>query len=161
MLRDEARGLTIPESSIILEYLAQHYRGPVQLLPADPEQAREIRLWDRIFDQHVHDPMQKIVGDRLRPPDQRDAFGVEQARERLRTAYGMIERHLAGRTWAAGESFSLADCAASPALHYGNRVVPLGEAHPNLTGYLHRLETRPSFARVLREAQPYAHFFPK
>lgn len=161
VLRDEARGLTIPESSILLEYLAQHHPGPVALLPADADQAREVRLWDRFYDQYVHEPMQKIVGDRLRPPGQGDPFGVEQARERLRTAYGMIEQAMASRTWAAGEAFTLADCAAAPALHYANRVVPLGDAHKNVLEYLRRLEERPSFARVLREAQPYAHFFPK
>ncbi|MFO0572422.1 MAG: glutathione S-transferase family protein [Polyangia bacterium] len=160
VLRDEARGRTIPESSIILEYLSQHHPGAVALVPADPESALEARLWDRFYDHYVHEPMQKIVGDRLRPPGEGDPLGVEQARERLRTAYGMIEPEMAKRTWAAGEAFTLADCAAAPALHYANRVVPLGDGHKSVAAYLRRLEERPSFARVLREAQPYAHLFP-
>ena len=161
VLRDEARGRTIPESSIILEYLSQHHPGAVALVPADAESALEARLWDRFYDQYVHEPMQRIVGDRLRPPEKGDPLGVEQARERLRTAYGMIEQEMARRTWAAGEAFTLADCAAAPALHYANRVVPLGDAYETVGAYLRRLEERPSFARVLREAQPYAHLFPK
>src|SRR5712691_1186458 len=96
VLRDEAKDRTVPESSIIIEYLALHYPGRVQLLPADPELARQIRFRDRFFDLHVHLPMQKIVGDRLRPDGKRDPFGVEQAKAQMQTAYGMIERDMGG-----------------------------------------------------------------
>lgn len=161
VLRDEARDRTVPESSIIIEYLAQHYPGATPLLPADADQARETRLRDRFYDLHVHEHMQKIVGDRLRPEGQRDSLGVERARAQLRIAYGMIEQDMAGRTWATGEAFSMADCAASPALYYANKVQPLGESHPNTAAYLGRLTQRPAFARVLREAQPYFAMFPQ
>ena len=161
VLRDEARGRTIPESSIIIEYLDRHYPGATPLLPADAEQARETRLRDRFYDLHVHGHMQKIVGDRLRQEGQHDPVGVEQARAQLRIAYGMIEQDMASRTWAMGEAFSMADCAAAPALYYANRVQPLGQSYPNASAYLHRLSQRPSFARVLREAQPYFSMFPQ
>ena len=161
VLRDETRDQIIPESSIIIEYLAQHYPGATPLLPADAEQARETRLRDRFYDLHVHERMQKIVGDRLRPEGQRDLLGVEQARAQLRIAYGMIEQDMASRTWAMGAAFSMADCAAAPALYYANLVQPLGERYPNITAYLGRLMQRSSFARVLREAQPYFAMFPQ
>ena len=161
VLRDEARDRTIPESSIIIEYLAQHYPGATPLLPADAEQARETRLRDRFYDLHVHGHMQKIVGDRLRPEGHHDPLGVEQARAQLRIAYGMIEQDMASRSWAMGEAFSMADCAAAPALYYANRVQPLGESYPDTRAYLDRLMQRPSFARVLREAQPYFAMFPQ
>ncbi|MDB5976261.1 MAG: glutathione S-transferase family protein [Nevskia sp.] len=161
VLRDEARDRTIPESSIIIEYLAQHYPGAAPLLPADAEQERETRLRDRFYDLHVHQHVQKIVGDRLRPEDQHDPLGVEQARAQLRIAYGMIEQDMASRSWAMGESFSMADCAAAPALYYANRVQPFGDTHPHAAAYLDRLMQRPSFARVLREAQPYFAMFPQ
>lgn len=161
VLRDEARGVTVPESGIIIEYLATHHPGDVALIPADPDLARETRLRERIYDQHVHVHMQKIVLDRLRPPERRDAFGVEEARDALRTAYAMLDADMARRTWAAGEEFGMADCAAAPALYYAEKVEPFGDGHSNLAAYLQRLRQRPSFARVLEEAGPYFAMFPE
>ena len=160
VLRDTRLDRTIPETSIIIEYLEQHYPGPAPMLPADPGLALETRLWDRFYDLHVSEPMQKIVGDKLRPDGQHDAFGVQQARAALATSYAVIEREMASRTWAAGEIFGMADCSAAPALFYANLVAPLDETHPNARAYLARLMERPSFARVVREAQPYFSLFP-
>jgi glutathione S-transferase len=161
LLRDDARDKLVPESSIIIEYLSQYYPGPSPLVPTDPELAREARLLDRFYDCYVMDPMQKIVGDRLRPDGQRDPFGVAQAQAALRTSYALTEQALAGQSWAMGERFSLADCAAAPALFYANKVVPLTDAHPVTAAYLKRLSARPSFARVLSEAAPYFAMFPE
>ena len=105
-------------------------------------------------------PMQAIVGDRIRPAGARDPHGVAHARVQLAMAYDLLETQLAGRTWAAGEAFSLADCAAAPALFYANKVAPLTDAHPTVSAYLDRLQARPSFTRVLREAEPYLAMFP-
>jgi glutathione S-transferase len=145
---------------VIIEYLAQHHPGPVALLPADPERALETRFQDRFYDVYLHEPMQKIVGDRLRPAGEHDPHGVARAKQLIETAYGVVERQMATRTWAAGDAFSLADCAAAPALHYANRVHPLGETHRNAAAFLARLEARPSFKRVLAEAEPYFDLFP-
>ncbi len=161
VLRDEAADLTVAESTIIIEYLSQHRPGPTALLPADPDRARDARFKDRFFDLHVHEHMQKIVFDRLRPADSKDPFGVEQARSRLGTAYAMLEADMASRTWATGEDFTIADCAAAPALFYANLLVPFTDTHKSVAAYLDRLKSRPSFARVLREAEPYRHLFPK
>ncbi len=161
VLRDDARDQTVPESSIIIDYLDQHHPGPVRLVPADPEAARQTRRRDRFFDLYVHLPMQKIIGDRLRPADKRDRHGVEEARAQLRTSYDMIERQMAATPWAMGEAFTLADCSALPPLFYGNKVEPFGLARTNLTAYLERLQARPSVARVIKEAEPYFHMVPK
>lgn len=159
VLEDRARGIAVAESSIINEYLDLRHRGAAPLLPADAEAALAVRRLDRILDLYVHLPMQKVVGDRLRPAGSKDPQGVAEARATMRTAYGLLERELGG-AWALGESFTMADCAAAPALWYGNKVNPFGAEHPRLTAYLARLEQRPSFARVLREAQPYLAMFP-
>ena len=161
VLRDEANDRTVPESSIIIEYLAQHYPGRTQLVPADPELARQTRLRDRFYDLYVNVPMQKIVTDKLRPPGKNDPHGVEQAQALLLTACGMIEQEMATKTWAMGDAFSMADCAAAPALFYVNLTMPLGGTHRNAAAYLGRLMERPSFARALKEAQPYFALFPK
>ena len=116
VLRDEPQDRTIPESSIIIEYLAQHYPGSSRLVPDDVALARETRLRDRFYDLYVNVQMQKIVTDRLRPAGKHDPFGVEQARALLRTACDMVDQDMATRTWAMGEDFSMADCAAAPAL---------------------------------------------
>lgn len=156
----ETDGEVVPESTPIIEWLSLRYPSAASLIPVDPEAALQVRRWDRFFDLYVHAPMQQITGDRLRPPDARDPLGVERARAGMAVALDVAEAHMAGRVFVAGESFSLADCAAAPALHYGNRVVPFGPDRPNLSAYLARLEERPSFARVLAEAAPYAHLFP-
>ena len=121
---------TIPKSTIIIEYLARHYPGEVQLLPSDPETALEARLQDRFYDRYVHEPMQKIVTDRLRPPGRNDPHGVELARAEIVSSYDIIEKDMATKRWAAGQTFTLADCAAFPALFYANKVAPLGKSLP-------------------------------
>jgi glutathione S-transferase len=161
VLRDEANDSTVPESSIIIEYLDQHYPGRTRLVPADAELARQMRLQDRFYDLYVNVPMQKVVTDKLRPPGKNDPYGVEAARTLLHTACDMIEREMAGKTWAMGDAFSMADCAAAPALFYANMVTPLGGTYPNASAYLRRLMDRPSFARAIKEAQPYLAMVPK
>ncbi|MFG3597582.1 glutathione S-transferase family protein [Bradyrhizobium sp. RDI18] len=161
VLRDDARDQTVPESSIIVEYLDSYYRGRVRLIPEDPARALQTRLRDRFYDLYVHLPMQKIVTDRLRPEGKRDPYGVEEARAQLHTSYAMIEQQMENRGWAMGEDFSLADCAAVPSLFYGNMAIPFGEAQKNLSAYLERLKVRPSVARVLKEAEPYFQMVPK
>jgi glutathione S-transferase len=161
VLSDDALKQTVPESSIIIEYLDRHYPGKTQFIPADAERARGVRLSDRFYDLYVHEPMQKIVGDRLRPADKKDPHGVEEAKARLATAYDIIEEEMTTRPFASGDGFSLADCAAAPALFYANEVMPFGKAHGNLAAYFGRLKARPSYARVLREAEPYLAMFPR
>ena len=160
VLRDESRDQTIPETTIIIEYLEQHYPGPRALLPAGGAERLDVRLWDRFFDLYVQVPMQKIVIDRLRSEGEHDARGVAEAKATLETAYRMIERQMADRTWATGEAFSLADCAAAPALFYADIVAPFSATHPHTAAYFERLVQRASFQRVLAEAQPYFHMFP-
>lgn len=160
VLRDDGRGKTIPESSIIIEYLAQHYPGPVKLLPDDPERALDVRLRDRSFDEYVHKPTQKVITDRLRREGRRDEHGAEQARSQLRTAYDLLETELQGHEWAVGNAFTMADCAAAPALFFANQVEPL-DGYPQVAAYLLRLMQRPSCERVLKEAEPYFHMVPK
>ena len=149
----------VPETSIQLEYLDAHYPGP-PMLPADAEARLAARLWDRVFDQYVMTPMQKIVADRLRAEGEKDPRGVENAREMLEMAYDLIDGHMAGRTWAAGEAFSLADCAAAPALFYAGIIAPWGEEQRALGAYFERLVARPSVARTLAEARPFFDYFP-
>jgi len=161
VLRDEDRGLTIPESTIIIEHLAQNHSTAAALVPSDPGLALRVRAQDRFFDLHLHNQMQAIVGDRLRPADSKDPLGVAQARAKLGTAYDVIERDMASKTWAVGENFTMADCAAAPALFYANLVQPFGATHPHLAGYFARLSERPSFKRVVEEAKPYFKFFPQ
>ena len=160
VLKDEARDWMVPETSIIIEYLDHHYPGPTRFIPADPDLARQMRLRDRFFDLYLNVQMQKIVGDRLRPEGQRDPFGVEEARRLISIALELIDDAMGSKQWAAGAEFSMADCAAAPALWYANEVQPFAQKHPNAYAYLQRLMTRSSFARALREAEPYLHMFP-
>lgn len=161
VLRDDTRDQTIPETTIIIEYLDRYYPGRTRFLPTDPDLAWQTRLRDRFYDLYVHLPAQNIIGDRLRPAAAKDPHGVEEARARLRSCYDMIDRQMAGCHWAMGEAFGLADCAALPALFYANKVEPIGAKHNNAAAYLERLKARPSVARVLIEAEPYFNLFPQ
>lgn len=161
ILRDETAGRTIPESSIIIEYLAQYYPSGTSLVPVDAELALLTRTWDRFYDHYVALPMQKIVGDRLRPQGRHDTHGVEESKALLETAYRVLEQEMENRTWAIGEVFTMADCAAAPALFYADLVLPFDDKHQNVKAYFHRLLERPSFVRVREEAKPYRDLFPK
>src|SRR4051812_10868151 len=153
-------GRTIPESSIIIEYLDQHYPGKTRFIPDDPDLARQVRFKDRFYDLQLHAHMQKVVGDRLRPDGQKDPHGVAEAKARIDVALGMIDNEMAGKTWAMGDQFSLADCAAAPPLFYINRLFPLDGKHKNAAAYLRRLSERPSYARAVEEARPYFQMLP-
>lgn len=157
---DDARGRTVPESTIIIEYLARHYPGKTQLIVPEQGHPSEMRKWDRILDMHLHLQMQKVVGDRLRPEGSKDPFGVEQAKKLMATTLDLIEQHTAGKQWIMGDAFTLADCAAAPALFYTDKVLPFGATHKQTMAYLERLKARPSFARVLKEAEPFFKMFP-
>ncbi|HEY0626737.1 MAG TPA: glutathione S-transferase family protein [Allosphingosinicella sp.] len=160
VLRDEARSVTVPESSVVIDYLQRHYPGPVRLIPEDPEVAMRAHVLDRVFDNYVATPLTKIVTDHFRAEGRRDPEGVEQARALIATSYKMLDDELThGGEWAVGDALTLADCAAAPALFYSNIAVPFGE-HRNLAAYYARLASRPSFARAVDEARPYRHVFP-
>ena len=155
------RGRAIPETSIIIEYLQRHHAHPGRaLIPDDSDAALEVRLWDRVFDQYVMTPMQAFTSDLLRAENDRDAISVARAREGLSTAYALIDRQLEGKTWATGEAFTMADCAAAPALFYAVTYVPLLPQHVHLASYFNRLMDHPSVARVVDEARPYFKFYP-
>ncbi|HEY8004537.1 MAG TPA: glutathione S-transferase family protein [Phenylobacterium sp.] len=158
VLRDDERGETVPESSIVVDYLAQHYPSARGLVPADPDAARQVRLLDRLIDSYVHLPFQRIVSERLRPEGQHDPFGVEQNRDAVRQGYDLIAPMIAG-PWAMGETFTAADCAALPALFYADYGLSL-DGWPGLRAYLDRLKARPSVTRVLAEAEPFFQYFP-
>ena len=160
VLRDDKRKQTIPQSAVIIEYLSLHYPGALKMIPASPELALETRRWNEFYDSYLHVPMQKIVADTFRPTGQKDLLGVGEAHETLLTAYAVLENRMQDRVWSVGDTFTMADCSAAPALFYADKVEPLGEKYQHLAKYLERLKQRPSFARVLEEAKPYFHMFP-
>ena len=153
-------GRTVVEASVIIEHLQLEYPGPVRLIPEDPRAALEVRTMDRFFDNYVATPQQKFVFDRLRPEQKRDSYGVEEARNTLTTAYEWLEGVMARRQWAAGDAFSLADCAAAPFLFYADWTHAIDEKFANVRAYRQRLLARPSFARAMSEARPYRPLFP-
>jgi glutathione S-transferase len=156
-------GVVVPESSIIVEHLDRHGEAP-PLIPTDPDAALEARLWDRVADGYLATPVQTIVGDALRPAAANDPHGVSQAHATLDLAFATLDRRLDrgdADGWMTGADFTLADCAAAPALHYADVVHPLDrKAFPALARYTDQLLMRPSVARVVAEARPYRRLFP-
>ena len=158
VLADDGRA--IAESSIIIEHLHLHHPGPVRLLPADPTAALEVRFLDRFFDNYVMTPQGKCVFDALRAPDARDPQGVADAKAMLETAYAWLDARMAGREWAVGETFTLADAAAAPSLFYADWTHAIPADLKNLHAYRARLLARPSFAKAVDGGRPYRHYFP-
>ena len=154
------RGRAVPEATIIIEYLDLYHPGAVRLVPEDRRAGLDVRMLDRFFDNYVMTPMQKIVADSFRSAENHDPQGVGDARQLLDTAYRWLDGTLAGREWAAGGAFSLADCSGAPALFYADWVHPISEAFANARAYRQRLLARPSFARAVDEARPYRPLFP-
>jgi glutathione S-transferase len=161
VLEDSDAARVVPEATLIIEYLDHARPGAPPLVPRDAEAALTVRLWDRFFDNEVMTPMQKAVTDNFRPEGARDAFGVEEAKARIARSWDILEAHLAdhGGDWAAGDTFSLADCAAAPAMVYANAASPFAERR-RVEAYFERLVARPSFARCLEEARPFRGWFP-
>jgi glutathione S-transferase len=158
ILRENGR--VVLEASIVIEYLHIHHPGPVKLIPDDPDLALEARMLDRFFDNYVMTPQGKFVFDALRPAESRDPRGVEEAREMLDTSYAWLDQRMQSRTWAVGETFTLADCAAAPSLFYADWTHQIPERYSNLLAYRARLLQRPSFARAVDEARRFRHYFP-
>jgi glutathione S-transferase len=152
---------TIVESSIIVEYLMRRYPGTTPMIPVDEDCALKVRFMDRLFDNYVMTPMQKLVSDRMRTEGERDTRGVADARKLLDVAYGWLERQVAQQAWVGGSTFSLADCSAAPALFYADWVHPIGDRFPGVLDYRRRVLARPSVARVVDEARPYRKLFPQ
>jgi glutathione S-transferase len=154
------QGRTVLEASTIVEHLGLHHAGPVRLIPSDPERALDVRMMDRFFDNYVSTPQQRIVFDRLRPEELRDAHGVAEARSMLETAYAWLDQRMSDCEWASGNAFTLADCGAAPFLFYADWTHPIDATFANVRAYRTRLLARPSFARAVDEARPYRSYFP-
>lgn len=153
------QGRTILETSTIIEYLQIHHAGPIRLIP-DGDASIEVRMLDRVFDNYVMTPVQKVVGNQLRAEPDRDSYGVDEARGLLDRIYAWLDAHIAGRAWAAGDAFTLADCAAAPSLFYADWVQEIPHIHSNLRAYRARLLAHPSIGRAVDEARPYRGYFP-
>jgi glutathione S-transferase len=150
----------VAETSVIIEYLQLEHPGPVRLLPADARAALEVRFLDRFFDLHVMTATQHAVDGALTRDPAKRQEGMALSVEKLERAYAWLEKALAGRTWAAGADFTMADCAAAPSLFYADWTHPIGESFPVLRAYRARLLARPSFARAVDEARSFRAYFP-
>jgi glutathione S-transferase len=159
VLVDSDRKTMTTETSVIIEYLDTYYPGRTRFIPKDIDTALEVRRWDRVFD-HVNTTMSKVVLDNIRTEGQHDPIGVEEAKRAVHAAYSVIEAQLGDRDFIVGDSFTMADCAAAPALWYGVRNVPLDGKYPRIAAYRERLNARPSFARCLKDCEPLFHLYP-
>ncbi|ASX11976.1 glutathione S-transferase [Aeromonas dhakensis] len=152
-------GRCILESSTIVAHLQAHHPGPVCLIPPG-DAGLEVHMLDRVFDNYVMTPMQKVVLDMLRPAADRDRYGVVEARELLDQIYLWLDQRLEGRHWIAGAGFTLADCAAAPSLFYADWAHEIPAGYGRLRAYRARLLNHPSIVRVVEEARPFRHYFP-
>ncbi len=153
-------GRTVIEATSIIEHLDLHHPGPARLVPEDPRIALDARMMDRFFDNYISTPQQKVVFDSIRPEGTHDEYGVAEARAMLETAYAWLDKKMAGREWAAGDAFSLADCGAAPFLFYADWTHAIDPAFANVWAYRKRLLARPSVVRAVDEARPYRNYFP-
>ena len=158
LLEDD--GDAVPETSIMIEHVDRKYPINIALLPAAPDAQLKARLWDRLYDAYVMTPMQRYIAQLLRPEGERDARTLAETKAEIAAAYDLIEERMGDHDFAAGDAFTIADCAAAPALFYAATVVPFPDGHARLAAYFERLLTRPSVARVIEEAQPFFQYYP-
>lgn len=152
----EDGGRAVTGSNSVIAYLDRVGDSP-PLIPAAPDAALKAREWADIFDDYVNVPMQRIVAESFRAADEKDARGVTDARATLDRSYAWLAGRIGGG-WAAGDRFTIADCAAAPALFYADWVHPIPAGPLKL--YRDRLLAHPSVARVVDEARPYRRLFP-
>jgi glutathione S-transferase len=152
--------MEIVQSNSVIEYLDLYHGDGAPMVPSNPREALEARMMTDVFDDYVQAPMQQIVGDTLRAQGEKDSRGVARARALLDRCYEWLDRRMQGREWSVGGRFTIADCAAAPALFYSDWVHPIPNDRSALSAYRARLLSRPSVARVVDEARPYRHFFP-
>jgi glutathione S-transferase len=152
-------GQVIPETTCIIEHLQAHHPTDNVWIP-DGELGRRVRFLDRFFDLYVQGNMQPSVNHALRPEGKGDAYGAQLGLKNLRIAYDWLEANLPADGWAAGDTFTLADCAAAPALFYADWVDEIGDGRPKLKAYRARLLAHPVVSRVVEEARPYRPYFP-
>ena len=150
-------GEVVVETSCIIEHLQAKHPGPNAWIPEGGE-GRRVRFLDRFFDLHIQGNMQPTVNHAIWP----DGEGKAAARgiEALRIAYDWLEANLPDSEWAAGHSFTLADCAAAPALFYADWVEEIGEQRPRLNAYRARLLAHSAVSKSVEGARPYRAYFP-
>ncbi|MBL8271215.1 glutathione S-transferase family protein [Steroidobacter sp.] len=151
---------TVIESAAIIEYLDLHHGSAPPLVPADPRAAIEARQMDSVFDDYIMSPLSRMVFNVIRPEGKQDPHLNEEAHATLDKSYAWANRWMEGRVWAANDSFSIADCAAAPALFYAHWGYPIPASLTALREYRNRLLIRPSIARVVDEARPWREIFP-
>ena len=150
-------GRPIAEATCIIEHLQAHHPGPNRWIPAG-EQGRQVRFLDRFFDLHIQGNFHPAVSHAIWPDG--EGLGAQRGRAALLVAYDWLEANLPDAPWAAGDEFTLADCAAAPALFYADWVERIGDERPRLQSYRARLLAHPAVSRAVEEARPYRHYFP-
>ncbi|MCG2634749.1 MAG: glutathione S-transferase family protein [Gammaproteobacteria bacterium] len=150
LVRDDGR--LIPESGIIIEYLDSAFPRGQQLLPSDPELARQVRCTERMNDAYLNTPVRDILVQGMQPEGDRDQAVIERSSQTLNVMYDFMDQQFADSNWCNGAEFSMSDCACLPALFYAQMVYPFAD-RPNITAYYQRACERPSWAAVKADAE--------
>ena len=150
-------GETIAETTCIIEHLQAKHPGQNVWIPQGDE-GRRVRFLDRFFDLHIQGNMQPSVNHAIWPDGEGKA--AERGISALRIAYDWLEENLPDSEWAAGDKFTVADCAAAPALFYADWVEEIGEQRPRLNAYRARLLAHPAVSKSVEGARPYRAYFP-
>jgi glutathione S-transferase len=145
------------EATSIIEHLHLHHPGPAPLLPADPAEAAQVRMIDRVFDNYVMGIMQESVAEAIRLGALSSATRAD-VEARLERSYRWIDAWLEG--YLQGEAISLIECAAAPSLFYADWVYPIPDRYACLKAWRAHLLALPSVARCVDDARPFRHFFP-
>lgn len=146
----------IPESSIIIEYLDEI--APPRLIPEDTQYARKTRFKDRMFDNYLNESVGTVFFQNLKPEEQRNHEAIADAQFRISVMYQFMDGELAKQTFACGDQFTMADCAAAAALFYCPTIAPFSDK-PNIVRYWEQLKARPSIKAVHEKVAPHLAAF--
>ena len=151
-------GRRVFEATAIIEYLVAHHPAAASLLPSDPKAAVVTRMMDRVFDNYVMGPMQEVVAAYIRRPDSPEPDVLARSRDQLDRSYAWLDKWLDGHPY--GESVSLVECAAAPALFYADWVHPIPSSFTRLLRFRAHLLALPAMARCVDDARPFRSYFP-
>lgn len=146
-------GLSLPESEVIVEYIEDAYPKPI-LRPKKADERAQVRLISRVNDIYLVPAMSKCFG--LMAPT-RDPAAVASAIVDVNKALTILETYITGKKHAAGNKFTVADCAVTPILFFVTKlsgvlgVKTILKPYKNIAKYWKSREKDPISAKAIEE----------
>jgi glutathione S-transferase len=143
----EDDGFVLYESNAIVRYLAAKHGSP--LFPLELHARADVDRWMEWQSTGYTPAMTQVFWQLVRtPPEKRDAAAIEASREKGEKHSAVLDAHLKGREFVAGNAFSAADIVVGCAAHRWLNLPMAREARPELERWYAMLRSRPGARQV-------------